>query len=206
MPGNRPALVQVQVVTTEGTYAPKGENALRVPPGTVTSTGLADALSGRAGAIRLTSNVPVTASVAVSSNGGLAYVSAVPPLGGSAVVADNGLEPGVTSRLLLSAPLKAAAVRVTLLDAKGTIGRSEVVRIPAARTVSVKLSPPRSVQGTYAAVVAPVESSPPVYAARALRGEAGGKTLVTLLPLRTSRGWVRVPDAEESLGAVISDP
>lgn len=81
----------------------------------------------------------------------------------------------------------------------GPVGDSQAVRVPSARTVTVELSPPPRVDGTYAVVVTPADGSGPVYGARILRKAAGGKTSMTVLPLRTSRAWVRVPDAEQSL-------
>lgn len=201
-PGDDTARVQVQAVTTEGTYAPEGKQSVTVQPGAVTELDLSKALSQRAAAVRLTADVPVTASMVIGSGDGLAYSAAVPALSGGAVVADNGPGGGVTSTLLLSAPMKTAAARVTLFGAEGTAEGSEIVRIPSARTVPVELSPPPSVQGNYAVVVSPVEGSGPLYGARVLEQEAGGK--LTVLPLQTSEGWVRVPDADESLGSVIT--
>lgn len=204
-PGGRPATVQLQLVTSKGTSAPRGERAVRVPAGSVVGVNLTDSLSRRPAAVRVTSDVPVTAAAAVTSGGEVAYVSAVPALTGGAVVATNGRDADVASTLLLSAPLDTGEVRVTVFGPDGPVSGTEVVRIPAGRTVSARLSPPSSVEGSVAVVVTPTEDSGRVHGARVLR-RTGGASAVTILPLRTSREWVRVPDAEQSLQVVIPSP
>lgn len=201
-PGDNSAGVTVQAVTPEGTYDLRSAETISVSPGTVTSVDLTEGLSGRAAALRVRSNVPITAAAAVGTNDGLAYVSATPPLRDSAVIADSG-SGGTSGRLLLSAPLQAAGVRVRRFGANGAQGDPETVRIPSARTVSVKLTPPAQDAGEAAVAVAPVEGSGPVYGARTLRRQSEAKTLVTSLPLKASHRSVRVPPAKESLGAVI---
>lgn len=201
-PGNRPAKVQARVVTGQGTYAPKGKRSVRVPAGSVVSVNLAKSLSGRAAAVRLSSDEPIVASAAVSVEDEVAYTSAVPPLRDEgAVVADNGPSADVVARLLVSAPIKLGAVQVRMLGPKGPVGKPRTVKIPAGRTVRVKIHPPSAVQGDFAVVVTPVDGSGPVYGARTLRRDVDGQTSLTVLPLRTSRTRVRVPDTEESLSA-----
>lgn len=202
VPGDSSAAVTVQAVTPEGTYALQSAENVSVSPGTVTSVNLTDGLSGRAAALRVSSSAPVTAAAAVGTNDGLAYVSAVPALTGGAVVADSG-SADVTGRLLLSAPLQPAEVRVQRFGPEGTQGSPETVEIPSARTVSVKLTPPSSEADGAAVAVTPVEGSGPVYGARTLRQQTEAKTRVTSLPLRTSRRSVRIPATEESLSAVL---
>lgn len=204
VPGDRPARVQMQVVTTEGTYAVQKKKAVRVPPGSVKSIGLAQALSERAGAVRITSNVPVTAAAGVSAGEDVTYVSAVSSIGeGGAVVSANGPGSDVTSTLLLTAPTKPAAVRVRTFGHEGPVGQTDVVKIPTGRTVSVEVPAPSAVEGNFALVVTPVPGSGPIYGARLLRGSGADMSSMTLLPLETSRGWVRMPNAEEGLGSII---
>lgn len=215
-PGNRAARARVRLVTTEGTYSPQATARVRVPPRSVVAVNLAPAVSKQgAGAVRVSADVPVTATAALDTNAGLAYVSAVPPLDGAAVLGGGGYGGrGGTDTgglLLLSAPRQTGGVEVTLLRPDGSRAGSSVLRIPAGYTVRANLSPSsmqtagNSNTEDYGVVVAPAEDSGPVYGARILRRQSGDKTLVTALPLRSSRTSVRVPNAEQSLGVVLPD-
>lgn len=226
-PGGSAARARVRLVTTEGTHAPQGTARVRVPPHSVVSVNLAQATSQwGAGAVRVTADVPVTAAAALDTNAGLAYVSAVPPLDGGAVLGGGGYAggggggqggnrgrggAGTSGLLLLSAPRQTGGVEVTLLRPDGSRAGSSVLRIPAGYTVRANLSP-ESMQTAgssdtenYGVVVTPAEESGSVYGVRMLRQQSGGKTLVAALPLRTSRTSVRVPNAEQSLGVVLPD-
>lgn len=200
-PGDSSAAVTVQAVTPEGTYTLQSAESVSVSSGSVTSVDLSDGLSGRAAALRVSSDVPVTATAAVGTNDGLAYMSAAPALTGGAVVADSG-SADATGRLLLSAPTEAAKVRVQPFG-PGSQGNTETVDVPAARTVSVELPSSSPDAGDVAVAVTPMEGSGPVYGARTLRQQTQEKTRVTSLPLRTTQRSVRVPPAEQSLGAVL---
>ena len=61
-PGGGDAQVKVSVVSSGGTYEPTGGDAIDVPAGSANRVDLAS-LSGVAGALVLTSSVPVTAAV-----------------------------------------------------------------------------------------------------------------------------------------------
>lgn len=207
VPGSRDATVKLQVVTNGGTYVPEGRETVQVPAGTVLSLDLAAGLSGKAAAVRLTSDVPITAGAFAANEVGIggsdvAFTTATPALDGMAVVADNRTGDGKTSVLLLSAPGRGAQVQISTLTPKGAAGQSTTVRVPGGRTVQVELAEPRGSADGFAVVAAPRAGSGPVYGARLLK--ASGGEMLTILPLVTARTWVTVPDVGDSLSAVIT--
>lgn len=62
-PGPARAEVRVEVLGQQGSFAPAGAEVVQVPPESTGSVQLAAGLAGAPGAIRLTSDVPVTGSV-----------------------------------------------------------------------------------------------------------------------------------------------
>jgi Family of unknown function (DUF5719) len=96
-PSNTRARVAVQILGFQGPYEPSGAESLDVPPESTATVNLKDGLSGQAGSVKLTSNLPVTGSVISTSRRGgagidLAVQSAAVPLirsGVSAVATSN---------------------------------------------------------------------------------------------------------------------
>ncbi len=66
-PGTSPAEVKVQVLAESGPFAPAGAETIEVKPSSTATIDLAPGLAGQSGGIRLTSNRPVTGSVASTS-------------------------------------------------------------------------------------------------------------------------------------------
>lgn len=66
-PGSRRATVQVQVLGLQGGYPPSGAETLEVPAESTASVELAPGLTGEAGAVELSSDLPVTGSVVSTS-------------------------------------------------------------------------------------------------------------------------------------------
>ncbi|CAA9401391.1 MAG: hypothetical protein AVDCRST_MAG75-2172 [uncultured Propionibacteriaceae bacterium] len=62
-PGTTRAQVGVEVLGEQGSFAPAGAETIEVPPESTAAVQLADGLAGAAGAVRLTSDVPVTGSM-----------------------------------------------------------------------------------------------------------------------------------------------
>lgn len=81
-PSDREALVDVEVAGEGGSFAPTEGAQLRVPPGSVVSSDLTDAVGREASAVVLRSSVPVTATVRSTSGADSSYAGAVLPLGG----------------------------------------------------------------------------------------------------------------------------
>ena len=89
------ASVAVQVLGLQGPYEPSGAESLDVPPESTATANLEEGLTGQAGSIKLTSNVPVTGAVISTSRrggGDVAVQSAAAPLirtGVSALATSN---------------------------------------------------------------------------------------------------------------------
>ena len=139
VPGESDARIEVRVITTEGAYAPYGQDVLDAPAKTVTSVALDRALLGKAAAVRLTSDRPIVAGFAAERGADVAYGAATAPLAasGPGIVADNRFD----SALLLTAPDGPATVEVTTLSADGA-GSPREVAIPAGTTVRTELKAP----------------------------------------------------------------
>lgn len=197
VPGDRDARVKAQVVTGEGTYIPSGRQEIQVPAGSVVSVGLQDALSGKPAAVRLSANVPITASAVVEWDDDYAYTAVSPPLTAPALVADNR-DGGLRSALLLSAPMRKGAVRITNLRLDGEEGTSRKVTVPGGRTVRVSLSG----EERFGVEVDPEPGSGPVYGARMLYDDDE----VTMLPLWSAPTMVTLPRVDNSVTAAIPQP
>jgi hypothetical protein len=114
-PGGNDAQVKLSVVSPGGTYRPTGGGAIDVPAGSANRIQLSS-LSGVAGAVVITSSVPVTAAVTVpggSAGAPGAMTASAPALQEQGVLADVGQRANTTT-LVLSAPDRAARVRLTI--------------------------------------------------------------------------------------------
>ncbi|MQA84000.1 MAG: hypothetical protein GEV03_05040 [Streptosporangiales bacterium] len=208
-PGAQNASVTVHVVTKGGTYVPEGRRSVQVPAGSALGVDLGGALSGKAAAVRLTSDVPITGGAFVAGDAGaggsdVGYAAATPALDDAAVVADNRAGDGRKTSLLLSAPEEDAQVRISTLTSRGKTQASSELRIPGGRTVSANVRGPEGSQDGFAVVVEPQADSGPVYGARLQTENVTGGRMFTLLPLVTARTWVTVPDVSDSLSSVLA--
>ncbi|HEX2312448.1 MAG TPA: DUF5719 family protein [Thermomonospora sp.] len=159
VPGQEDARIRVQVMTPTGAFAPEGRDTLDVPAGTVMPFDLQRALSGKPAAVRLAANRPILAGFTAERGDDVAYGTSTAHLAGAGgVVADNRF----TSSLLLTAPGRAATVRVMTVGARG---RTQDVRVASGRTVEVKLAGDDEGHGV---IVVPLPGSGPVHAARVM--------------------------------------
>ena len=164
-------------------------------------------LSGFPGSIKVTANVPVTAVLEVSggpdgSPG--AFISGSGPITEQGVLAASPAGASGTTEIVLSAPAKAASVRISQA-APGTplTGQSgQVVKIAARSATKVKLKLPKqgSTAALMAVVVTPLPGSGPVYAARLAMS---GGTVVTVLPIGSSPTVIDLPSVRESMLSVL---
>jgi hypothetical protein len=202
VPGGRAARVNVTAITPRGTYHPTGGNGISLLGRLTTGIAL-PSLGGFPGSIKITSNVPVTAVLEVSggppgSPG--AFISGASPITEQGVVAAGPAGASGTTEIVLSAPAKAASVKISQA-APGTplTGQpGKVVKIAARSSTKVKLKLPKhaSAAALTAIVVTPLPGSGKVYAARL--AVAGG-TLVTVLPVNSSPTRIDLPNVEESM-------
>jgi len=205
VPGTGNAQIKVTAITARGSYVPTGGAGIELPGGSAVSVAI-PSLGGIASAIRVSSNVPVTASMSVpggAAGAPGAFTASAGPLQEQGVIAGNPGGPGGgTSSLVLSAPKGAAQVQVTELTAAGqsAAGASgpRTVGILAGHSVVVTLAAPR--QGgrssAFAVVVTPMAGSGPVYAGRVV-SQAG--VVRSILPVTSSLTWVPLPAVRNSV-------
>jgi hypothetical protein len=213
--GGSDAQVSLTVVSPAGTYQPTGATAIDIPAGSASRIDLTS-LSGVAGAVVLKSSVPVTAAVAIP--GGLAgapgaMTAAAPALQEQGILADVGQRADTTT-LVLSAPGRAARVRLTTgvsgltsgdSPAGGT-GARRPVSIPAKHSITVTIAAPRGAHpgAGFAVVLAPLPGSGPVYAGGALAQAHGG--VLGIIPVTSALTRVALPAVSDTLMTVAPGP
>jgi hypothetical protein len=134
-PSAREAVVAVQLLTDGGVVAPRDRPSLTVPPGRVLSLSFRDAVAAGAVGVRLTSQVPVSATVRSVQGRDEAYAVAAEPFGAAGVV---GLPEGARARLVLAGE-RATTVTMTAYDGSGATLGARQLAVPArgATTVAV---------------------------------------------------------------------
>jgi hypothetical protein len=205
VPGTSAAQVKITAVTARGSYQPTGGTGIELLGGSAQSLSL-PSLGGVAGAVVISSSVPVTASMLMSGGPagtpGVVAVSSQPVLE-QGVLADNPAHPAGSTQLVLSAPRQAATVRVVTatadISAAGQAGK--VVQIKAGSSVLLPVRPPSGSKATaFTVVVTPLSGSGPVYAARII---SFGGTVQSVLPVPSSPTWVPLSPVQDSLSAVL---
>jgi hypothetical protein len=205
VPGSAAANVKISAVTARGSYQPTGGTGIELLGGSAVSIPL-PSLGSVSGAIAIKASVPVVAAMEmpggpVGAPGALA-VSGMPVVE-QGVLADNPPRSAGSTELVLSAPQKAASVRITTatpsVSAVGQQGT--VVQVKAGSSVVVRERPPRSAKGgMFAVVVTPLSGSGPVYAGRVI---TTGGSIQSILPVPASRTWISLPAVQESLSAIL---
>jgi hypothetical protein len=204
VPGSANAQVKVTAVTAKGTYQPTGGNGIDLPGESAVATQIAS-LSGVPAAIRITSNVPVTAAAVISggASGAPGAISAAAvPVSEQGVAAANPSGSAGAAQLVISAPGKAVTVRITTATAKVSLAgqAGTIVTVPAGHTVVTSVGPPPGGgPGPFSVVVTPQPGSGPAYVGRVIR--AGG-AIRSILPLTSALTWVPLPPAQDSLNAI----
>ena len=194
-PGDREALVSLELTTDDGQYVPDGLDTVAVPAFSSVAVDLSDALAGTPAALRVRSDgAPVLAgALVVDLQRGaireIAFAAATSALDAPATLAGLRLSPRTGVTLLLSAVDGDAVVDLVPVDAAQD---PERVEVPAATTVAVRL-PIGSLD------VRPVSGT--VHAARYVREQGDRGPLTTLLPLWPARLSVDRPPVLADPGA-----
>lgn len=206
VPGNSDAHITLNAITAKGSYRPTGGGGLDIPGGSVAQVSLTS-LSAIYGALVVSSTVPVTASLMVpggqkGSPG--AFTAAAPAIQEQGVVAANVSGGGAVSSLVLSAPWRAARVRVTEVGAGGGQGPAapgKVVLVQAHHSLLQQLAaPPGTRRGSaYAVIVTPLPGSGPLYAGRVVMSSGRGGALQSVLPVSSALTVVPLPDVQDEL-------
>jgi hypothetical protein len=179
VPGRDVAGVGVQVMSPDGTFALAGQQTIQASALAVTPFDLG--LGGKAAGLRLVADRPVVAALVADQGDDFAVTAATAALGQGGVVADDR----ATTTLLLTAPERAAVVRVTQVVAQGLTGTTQDVNVPSGRTVEMSMPPPAGADGCGLTIV-PRPGTGPVYAARLMKIKGQGITLLPVAPARTS--------------------
>jgi hypothetical protein len=202
VPGTAAADVKLTAITQRGTYQPTGGTGIDLLGGSASIVPL-PSLGGVAGAVSITATAPVVAAMLVSGGpAGSPGVMAV----GSGPVQEQGVlaaNPTGAAGLVLSAPGKAARVRVTTAGpstpASGQAG--QVVDISARSSVIVSVGPPAGSNASqFTVVVTPLRGSGPVYGGRVI---TVGGTVQSILAVPSSYTWIPVPGVSESLATIL---
>jgi hypothetical protein len=177
-PSAREAVVGLEFAGERGAFAPTGHGRLNVPPDTVLAVDLGGELKARPLALRLSSQLPVTATVRAVRGADEAYLPTVSSLGDEST---GGVPAGTTGELLLVSSSGAARPTVVGYDARGReVGRKQVA-VPARGAARLALwDRTRSVTVTGGGAVT---------GALVL----GSGKLVAIVPLAPTAGQARVP-------------
>ncbi|HEY5822138.1 MAG TPA: DUF5719 family protein [Propionibacteriaceae bacterium] len=197
-PGTDRATVQVQILGLQGPLAPAGAETLEVAPESTASVDLAPGLLGEAGAVKLTSDQPVTASVVSTSKRAaatpdFAVQSAAPPLVRTGVSALATTNAGSTELVLSNSADTDTQVSFEVFNLDGVSLRTDDVLIAANSTATRRIT---SQAPSYLAVKVPDGSS--VVGGLVLTQRDGGAAGLATIPLTSpdlaSRAPSTVPD------------
>jgi Family of unknown function (DUF5719) len=203
VPGAANAQVKVTAVTARGSYQPTGGSGINLPGGSAVGIAL-PSLGGIPGAISISSNVPVTATMVASggaSGAPGAFSAASAAVQEQGVIAENPASRG-SAVLILSAPR--AAARVRIVEETAAVGpagaAARLVTVAAGHSVDVTLRPPSAAgRVPFAVIITPLAGSGPLYAGREL---SSGGTVQSVLSVASSLTWVPLPSVHSSMTAV----
>jgi hypothetical protein len=198
VPGTQDAHITLSAVTTKGSYQPTGGSGLDIPGGSVAEVSL-PSLAGIPGAVEVSANVPITASLAVP--GGPrgapgAFTAASTAVQEQGVVAANVTGGGAASSLVLSAPGQAVRVRLTEFGtAGGAAAPGSVLVIAAHHSLVQQLTTPSGTHrgSPFAVVLTPLAGSGPLYAGRVVTASGKGGSVQAILPVPSALTTVPLP-------------
>jgi hypothetical protein len=206
VPGTAAADVKLTVITQKGTYQPTGGTGIDLLGGSASIIPL-PSLGGVAGAVTVTATAPVVAAMLVSGgpagSPGVIAVGSGPILEQGVLAANPAGAAGATS-LVLSAPGKAAKVRITTATATTPPSNqsSQIVDISPRSSDVVSVGPPAGSGATqFTVVVTPLRGSGPVYGGSVV---AAAGSLQSILAVPSAYTWIPVPGVSESLAAILS--
>lgn len=127
-PSSTEAIVKIEGVGATGTFAPKDVATFNVAPGAVGSAPLKEVFDGKPAAIRVSSQVPVTATVRSVVGGDESYAGVAEKLAGSSVIA---VPAGVKAGIRMTALKGEGSATVAAFSAAGKKLGESVVKLGA---------------------------------------------------------------------------
>jgi hypothetical protein len=206
VPGGAAAKIKVTAVTPRGSYQPTGANGITVLSRTTSGFPI-PSLSGNPGSIKISSDTPFTAVLLMS--GGPpgapgAFISGSGPVIEQGVIAASPVGSAGKSQLVLSAPGRAASVKISEAIAGVPLAQTgRTVKIGARSATKIKIGLPKQARRKIklvAILVTPVPGSGPVYAARLA---VVGGSLQTVLPVVSSPTVINLPAVRQSLAGTL---
>jgi hypothetical protein len=203
VPGTRDAHLKLTAVTTKGSYPPAGSTGLDIPGGSAAAIVL-PSLSGVPAALKLSSDVPVTASAMLSGGAPGApgvFTAASLPVEEQGVIAYDRAGSGLASQLVLSAPGRAVTARITEIGTTGSAGTPRVVQIQAGHSVVAQLGKGGGAarKSVFSVMVAPLAGSGRLYAGRVVTGSGTGGKVQSLLPVISTLTVVPLPKVQNTV-------
>lgn len=206
VPGPSAARVTIRAVTPRGSYRPTGGTGISLLGHLTTGISL-PSLSGLPGSIEISANVPVTAVLDISggpAGAPGAFISGSAPVTEQGVVAASPAGAAQSTQIVLSAPGKAAAVKVTeAVPGSALTGQpGKVVQIKAKSATIVQLKLPKHAANAslVSVVITPQPGSGPVYAARVA---VSGGAVRSVLPIGSSPTRIDLSEVGQSLVRVL---
>jgi hypothetical protein len=204
VPGTATAQVKITAVTPRGSYQPTGGAGIDLLGGSAAAIPL-PALGGVAGAVRISASIPVAATMVVSGGppgaaGALAVATG--PVQQQGVLSDSPAGSAGSTDLVLSAPGKAASVRITVgtASAPASSQAGTVVQVKAGGTMVVPVKAPAGHRiDAVMIVVTPLAGSGPVYAGQVISYRG---VVRSILPVASSLTWISLPAVPSSLSVV----
>jgi hypothetical protein len=203
-PGDSDAIVNVRVLSPDGTFAPADRSTIQVQADSVVTIDMSPVLDKQPSTLELTSDVPIVAGMRMFFGGKnvqdeTAYTAGSEPFTGPAAVTGLPVRTNTDVRVSITAPDTAATVDITLLPFRGgkeaaTPTPPRRVKIGAGKVKYIKMNPPAGINW-YSVVVTPVEGSGPILVAHRVRESSRFGDLVTGYPWRPLRTEVVVPTA-----------
>ena len=203
VPGTRDAHLKLTAVTTKGSYPPAGSTGLDIPGGSAAAIVL-PSLSGVPAALKLSSDVPVTASAMLSGGGPGApgvFTAASLPVEEQGVVAYDRAGGGLASQLVLSAPGRAVMARITEIGTTGPAGTPRVVQIQAGHSMVAQLGKGGGAvhRSAFSVMITPLAGSGQLYAGRVVTSSGTGGKVQSLLPVISALTMVPLPKVQNTV-------
>lgn len=192
-PGERTAIVSLQVLGASGATAVPGFETIELPPQTSRVVDLTAALAGAPAGLRLTSEQKITAGVLSGTGGDAAAADVSTQIAGSPLTGPGvlALSPGqaVAPTLhLANGSTDAGAVRVRVTDPKGAVLRELSINVPGLADRTIKL--PKT-----AGVLIAVEPATPgvIHASLGVRVRIDGVLGTSSLSIRSGAASTTLP-------------